>query len=90
MTQVAFDHNAYWGAIANRPADPHAVLADPLPTALLHHAGRVIPDNGGRDFWGNPLPSGPPDIGRFKERRRGPLRRRGSGKRSPEATSMLV
>jgi hypothetical protein len=27
-------------------------------------AGAVIPDNGGRDFWGNPVPRDrPPDIG---------------------------
>jgi len=64
MTQVVFDHNAYWGAIANRPADPHAVTANPLSTGPLHRVGKVIPDNGGRDFWGTPLPVGePPDIG---------------------------
>jgi hypothetical protein len=27
---VTFDHNAFWGRFNNRPADPHAVLADPL------------------------------------------------------------
>ncbi len=79
MKSVVFDHNAYWGAIINPPADPHAILADSqlaVPGSLsvrgyalrsgspLHHAGKFIPDNGGRDFWGSPLPSvGPPDIG---------------------------
>ena len=29
-------------------------------------AGMVIPDNGGRDYWGNPVPSGnAPDIGAY-------------------------
>jgi len=64
MKSVAFDHNAYWGAISGRPADSHAVTADPLNTASLRRAGKVIAGNGGRDFWGNPLPVGdPPDIG---------------------------
>ena len=64
MKSVAFDHNAYWGAISGRPADSHAVTADPLNTASLRRAGKVIQGNGGRDFWGTPLPVGePPDIG---------------------------
>lgn len=79
MTQVAFDHNAYWGSLAGRPADPHAIVADPQlaapgssgvrgyaprPDSPLRRAGKVIPDNGRRDFWGHPLPVlGPPDIG---------------------------
>jgi hypothetical protein len=29
----------------------------------LFAAGRVIPENGGRDFFGNPLPSGTPYVG---------------------------
>ncbi len=83
MKSVVFDHNAYRGAIANRPADPHAVLADPQlaspgsvslrgyalrPGSPLRRAGQVIPNNGGRDFWGHPLPlAGPPDIGASQE-----------------------
>ena len=79
MIQVAFDHNAYWGTIAARPADPHAVLADSQlaapgslgvegyslrPGSPLLRVGRVIPGNGGRDFWGNLLPfTGPVSIG---------------------------
>lgn len=79
MTQVVFDHNAYWGTIAALPADPHSVTADPqlaapgtpgvhgyalrLGSPLLR-AGRVIPDNGGRDFWGNLLLlAGPASVG---------------------------
>ena len=79
MKAVVFDHNAYWGNIANPPTDPHAVLADPQfaapgasnsrcytlrPGSPLRRAGEVIPDNGGRDYWGHPLPpAAPPDIG---------------------------
>ncbi len=29
-------------------------------------AGTSIADNGGRDFWGTPLPSGAPDIGPYQ------------------------
>jgi len=88
MKSVAFDHNAYWGAIAARPADPHVTLADPQlaapgslsvrgyalrPGSPLRCAGQIIPDNGGRDFWGRPLPTaGPPDIGASQEGSRQP------------------
>lgn len=30
-------------------------------------AGKVIEDNGGRDFWGNPLSDGLPDIGAYEK-----------------------
>lgn len=30
------------------------------------HAGTSIAENGGRDFWGTPLPSGAPDIGPYQ------------------------
>jgi len=75
MTQVLFDHNAYWGAPANRPSDAHAVTADPRlaapgssnvrayaprPGSPLLGAGRSIPHNGGRDYWGNLLPAQEP------------------------------
>jgi hypothetical protein len=30
--------------------------------------GLVIPNNGGRDFWGNRLPAGAPDIGASQSR----------------------
>ncbi len=34
------------------------------PGSPCIRAGKLIPDNGGRDFWGNPVsPSLPPDIG---------------------------
>ncbi len=34
-----------------------------LPDSPAIGAGREIPDHGGRDFWGNPLYRGQPDIG---------------------------
>jgi hypothetical protein len=33
------------------------------PDSPLRHAGAIVPDSGGRDYWGNPLPTGVPDIG---------------------------
>ena len=78
ITNLAFDHNAYWGGIADRPADPNAILADPKLAAPgrkepggyapganspLHHAGTSIVGSGGRDFWGHPLPAAPPSVG---------------------------
>lgn len=79
MTGVFFDNNAFWGNITGRPADAHAFLKDPKlsapgsltvdgyalrATSPLRHAGMPVADNGGRDFWGNPvLPFGIPDIG---------------------------
>jgi len=32
----------------------------------LINAGKVVPDNGGQDFWGNTLYSGNPDIGAYE------------------------
>lgn len=88
MKLVAFDHNAFWGPIANPPADPHAVLAAPQlaapgslsvtgyalgPGSPLRRAGQVIPGNGGRDFWGNPVPSAVrPNIGASQGSQRPP------------------
>ncbi len=33
------------------------------PTSPARKAGKAIDDNGGRDYWGNPLPASQPDIG---------------------------
>ena len=79
MTSVFFDNNAFWGNITGRPADAHSFLKDPKlaapgsltgngyalrPDSPLRHAGMPVADNGGRDFWGNPVgPFGIPDIG---------------------------
>ncbi len=40
-------------------ADTHMILED----SPCINTGMVIPDNGSRDFWGNPLYNGQPDIG---------------------------
>jgi hypothetical protein len=84
MTDVKFDHNTFYGHIANQPADAHAITADPSLKAPgsggnglgsvtgyqlkadspCRGAGVLAPDNGGRDFWGRPVPAAtPPDIG---------------------------
>lgn len=36
------------------------------PTSPCINTGKEIPDNGGRDFWGNPLYNGAPDRGAFE------------------------
>jgi len=88
MKGLVFDHNAYWGDFVNRPADPHAILANPLlakpggvdpldyaPTANSPclNVGEIIHGNGGRDFAGTRVPlDTPPSIGAF-ERSRAPL-----------------
>ena len=62
MTNVTFDHNAFWGDFPNRPADPHAYI--PRPGLFRPGAGTFVPNNGGRDFWGRPVPTAaPPSIG---------------------------
>ena len=82
MQDVAFQNNTFWGDFENRPDDPKALLSDPLllkpggnlpsdyrPRAAspCFNAGRPIPDNGGRDFAGNPIPqNAPPTVGAFQ------------------------
>ena len=62
MTHVTFDHNAFWGDFPNRPADPHAYV--PRPGSPSPGVGALVPNNGGRDFWGRPVPAAaPPSIG---------------------------
>ncbi|RTE10847.1 OmpL47-type beta-barrel domain-containing protein [Paenibacillus whitsoniae] len=36
------------------------------PESPALNAGKVIPNNGGQDYWGNPLYFGKPDIGAFE------------------------
>ena len=88
MRNLVFHHNAFWGDFVNRPADPHAILANPLlakpggvdpvdyaPTANSPclNVGKIINGNGGRDFAGVKVPrDAPPTIGAF-ERSRAPL-----------------
>ncbi|MCU0786688.1 MAG: right-handed parallel beta-helix repeat-containing protein, partial [Verrucomicrobia bacterium] len=78
-TNTVFQNNLWYGNVpAGLPADPGAVFANPdlvnaggLDAAdyLLTRpspargAGAVIPDNGGFDYWGNPLPVTAPSIG---------------------------
>jgi hypothetical protein len=82
-TNTVFDNNLWYGNLpAGLPFGPSAVFADPLlanaggtndfdyllsPVSPAIAAGKLIPDNGGQDYWGNPLPGGAPCIG-FHER----------------------
>ena len=82
-----WSHNLYLDVTCSqRPADSHAVIADPLFVApgtasSLQDAGGyrlrvgspalgagvLIPGNGGRDYFGNPVPAdGPPNIGAYQ------------------------
>ena len=48
MTGTLFDHNAYWGGIAQRPADANAVLTDPrliAPGSLNPHGYALQADS---------------------------------------------
>ena len=69
MTRAAFDHNAFVGDIAPRPADAHAVLAagPSLRRAGVPVPGAPVPGAPARDFRGRPAPAGlPPDIGAYQ------------------------
>jgi hypothetical protein len=85
MTNVKFENNAFFGNIQSKPDDPHAVFSDPLlagaplflkPAAFMLRsgspligAGRIIPNNGGKDFQGNPVSAEtPPAIGAYQPR----------------------
>lgn len=69
---LAFDHNAFHGAEMSRP-NPGGITADPLlrddfrlgagSPALA--AGAVVADNGGKDYFGNRLKPGAPNIGAY-------------------------
>ncbi|MEU2022798.1 right-handed parallel beta-helix repeat-containing protein [Streptomyces sp. NPDC016469] len=72
---LAFDHNAFHGAPMTRP-NPGGITTDPLlrddfrlgagSPALA--AGAVVEDNGGRDYFGNRLRPGAPNIGAYAGR----------------------
>lgn len=69
---LSFDHNAFHGIEMTRP-DPGGITADPKlrPDFRLAEgspalgAGTPIEDNGGRDYFGNRLRPGAPDIGAY-------------------------
>lgn len=74
-----YDHNNYYG-VGSVASDTHAVIENPLfaetgektelfkiqDTSPCVDAGAVINENGGKDYWGNELYNGLPDIG-FEE-----------------------
>lgn len=70
---LSFAHNAFYGIDMTRP-NPGGITADPLlrddwklgagSPALA--AGAVIEDNGGKDYFGNPLPDTAPNMGAYQ------------------------
>ncbi|MEV8568484.1 right-handed parallel beta-helix repeat-containing protein [Streptomyces sp. NPDC051322] len=72
---ISFDHNAFYG-IGSPVADPGGITADPLlrddfrlaggSPAL--GAGTAVADNGGKDYFGNRLTPGTPNIGAYAGR----------------------
>ncbi len=64
-TNNFFDHNAFIGDQPGRPEDSNAVT-----NGFENAVGAVISNNGGRDFFGNPVPANrPPMIGACQARR---------------------
>ena len=77
-----FSHNLLYGEFAERPGDQSAIYQDPLfrgpaftkPDDFVLREGSpaagngmIIPDNGSRDYAGNPVPSNdPPSIGAYQ------------------------
>ena len=82
MRKTVFERNVFYGALENRPDDPAALRENPrfahadksgpdslrlLPDSPCLRAGKIIPNNGGRDFRHQPvLPSEPPAIGAYQ------------------------
>ncbi|MCX4674836.1 right-handed parallel beta-helix repeat-containing protein [Streptomyces sp. NBC_01433] len=72
---LTFDHNAFYGVDMTRP-DPGGITADPKlrPDFRLGKgspalaAGTVIENNGGKDYFGNKLKPGAPNIGAYAGR----------------------
>ncbi|MCX6267337.1 MAG: T9SS type A sorting domain-containing protein [Bacteroidetes bacterium] len=50
------------GGLGIGTVDGYKILA----TSSCINAGKVIPGNGNKDFWGNPLYNGAPDIGAYE------------------------
>ena len=67
---LTFDHNAFYGVPMTRP-NPGGITTDPKvrPDFRLGKgspaltAGVEIPDNGGKDYFGNRVPAGAPNLG---------------------------
>ncbi|WP_328905359.1 right-handed parallel beta-helix repeat-containing protein [Streptomyces sp. NBC_00234] len=70
---LSFDHNAFYGITMTRP-NPGGVTGDPLLRADWRlgagspalGAGAVVEDNGGKDYFGNPLPDTAPNLGAYE------------------------
>lgn len=79
MSGTVFDHNAYFGDLANRPPDEHAFLGNPQlvaaggsapacyalrPGSPCRSVGQPIADNAPHDYFGNSVsPATAPSIG---------------------------
>ena len=79
MRKTIFERNVFYGALENRPDDSAALLENPgflhasgsgpdslrlRPDSPCIRAGKIVPNNGGRDFRNQPVPaSEPPAIG---------------------------
>ncbi|WP_206506430.1 right-handed parallel beta-helix repeat-containing protein [Streptomyces chrestomyceticus] len=72
---LRFDHNVFHGLPpAHLPANPGGTTADPglrddfrlTAGSPAHAAGQHVADNGGRDYFGTPLPAGAPTIGAYE------------------------
>ncbi|WP_405913139.1 right-handed parallel beta-helix repeat-containing protein [Streptomyces sp. NBC_00963] len=69
---LALDHNAFYGIDMSRP-NPGGITSDPLlrddfrlsEGSPAIGAGTAIPDNGGKDYFGNKLKPGAPNIGAY-------------------------
>ncbi|MFK8847343.1 right-handed parallel beta-helix repeat-containing protein [Streptomyces sp. Ac-502] len=72
---LRFDHNVFHGLPpAHLPANPGGTTAAPglrddfrlTAGSPAHAAGRHVAGNGGRDYFGTPLPAGAPTIGAYE------------------------
>ena len=83
MRKTVFERNLFYGTFQNRPDDPAALLANPrfvrsesaeasgfrlTPGSPCFRAGKIVPDNGKRDFWNRPVPATQtPTIGAYQK-----------------------